>query len=98
MSETGRDVDSPGISRAELKRLPLTVGRGLASKIDHYIEDRATGAAYEFPFDGGFGLVVQAAQRAPLAVEGETALDKILGEAVPGELALAEGAGEEAAI
>jgi hypothetical protein len=72
--------------------------RRTGSQVDEHLEDRAGDAPDELRLRGGFGLVVETAERAAQMVEGQVALRDPRDHAVLLEFAGAVRPGEEAAV
>src|SRR4051812_41277297 len=96
--ETLGDVERAMVVGAQLDGDVLEVGRALGPEVDDDVQDRPAGRADELRLRSGRVLEVHPPHRSLALVEGDVRLRDHRLEAVIGELALAERAGEEAAV
>ena len=90
-------VEHPAVLRGELEALPPAAGGRVGAQVDDGVEERAAGAAHHLHL--GVGAFWKCMPRSVPAcgVGRGVLLHEAGGEAVGGELLLAEGAGEPAA-
>src|SRR5262249_50943188 len=93
-----RDEQHPIVRRAELDRQVTHEGRRLRTQVEQHVMHGATNATQELVFLIRGDLVVKAAQRVLVAVEGDVHLHDPVGQAAVPELASTPTAGKEAAI
>ena len=83
---------------AQLDGDVLEIGRALGSEVDDDVDDRAARAAHELRLLSGGELEVHSSKRSLALVEGDVRLRDQGLKPVIGELVLAEGSREKAAV